>query len=1019
MKIIIQIKKSMSKAQMMKIVFVIIVITQLFHTKTNAQDFSNNDSLKPLFANDTTFSTTEQLDLLISLIDGFIVTNPVKASKYSLSAIKLAENLHDTTRIISLLTNYAQNENNQCNYKNANTAYQKIKELIQSSGSKSEKAELYYIMGVNYYDWSDYSTARLFYQMSVDENVTLKNKVGVARSLRGLSAIASNYGDYEQAIGYMQRARNIYIEINDPNSLLLTTLGLGVILENWGKYEKALSYYRQAYTHFKQKDNKLQEINLLLHIGDIYLKQKKYSRAIANFNKALQLERISPNKKLRSICFSNLGEVYFAINQFDTALKFQEKALIIKYEVGDNQRIAISLLNIGKIHFATNNNKLAKQNIKECLQVAQSINLKKTEIEALRILSEISKKNDNYKDSYNYLEQYIKLKDEVFNEQSQKIINDLSVKYEAQRIEKENELLNQKDAIISLELENEKESKYFAIVFLIFIITIAITLIIFIVLRTSQTRKNYSILAKKNKEIIIQKEKLSELNKEFAQNKEQYRSIVENATTGMYQTLPSGEIKFANRSLISMLGYNNFGELQSINLNKQNKSRTKFTNLLEKLSVISGREDIWIKRDNSFMHVNESAWVVKDDDGNIIHYEGIVEDISKRKEAELALQESQKELQRINAVLKDKNKEFEQTKDEAIAANEIKSLFIANVSHEIRTPMNSIVGFSTLLSNIITDKQQLLHVNAIKSSSKNLLAIINDLLDMSKIQAGEIDITYEPVSFLKIVEGIKQVFNLRFLNKNLQFIVKINSNFPPNVFLDNVRIRQVLLNLIGNSIKFTKKGSITLEISSKQKSNNDIDLLISISDTGIGVKEEEQEIIFDAFKQGKYINNQEGGTGLGLSISNRLIKLMGGSMTLESTYGEGSTFTIHIPNVKIAIGETDVSSQDITNFDSITSNIVGIDEMLINEVIPVIESDLLSKLTVKFKDRWETLSNNHIVNETIIFTNELNTFAKQNNNPKLAKYCEALLFSLRNFEIDNINKLMIDLGQIFNSDNSK
>jgi len=1015
MKDLFQNSKCIIKAHILKIVLLIFVVTQLFYTKIIAQDSSRNDSLIHIFYDDTTFTTTEQLDLLISLIDGFTVSNPVKASKYTLSAIELAEKLHDTTKIISLLANYAQNENKQCNYKNANTAYQKAKELVLLYGTENEKAKIYYIIGSNYYDWSDYSSARLFYQMSIDEYEILRNKNGVAKSLRGLSAIASNYGDYELAIGYMQRARNIYIEINEPNSLVRTTLGLGVILENWRKYDKALSYYKQAYKHFKQNNNKQQEINLLLHIGDIFLKQKKYSEAINNFNTALQLETKSPNKKLRSICYSNLGEVYFAINKFDTALEFQRKALVIKYEVGDNQRIAISLLNIGKIYFATNENKLAENSIKECLLLAQSINLKKIEIEALLILSKINNRNNDYKNSYKYLEQYINLKDEVFDEQSQKMINDFSVKYEAQRIEKENELLNQKEAIISLELENEKETKYFTFVFLIFIIIISITLIIFISLRTKQTRKNYSILAKKNKEIIIQKEKLSELNKEFAQNKEQYRSIVENATTGMYQTLPSGEIKFANMSLIKMLGYDNFSELRNINLNKEKRNRQSFIDLLEKRLVISGREDIWIKQDNSIMHVNESAWVVKDDNGNIIHYEGIVEDISKRKEAELALQKSRKELQRINTILNDKNKEFEQAKDEAIAANEIKSLFIANVSHEIRTPMNSIIGFSMLLSNIITDKQQLLHVNAIKSSSKNLLGIINDLLDMSKIQAGEIDIIYEPVSFVNLIESIKQVFNLRFSNKNLKFIVKISEDFPSNIFLDSVRIRQVLINLIGNSIKFTEKGSITLEISAKQKINKKIDLLISISDTGIGVQKEEQEIIFEAFKQAKInTKSREGGTGLGLSISNRLIKLMGGNITLQSTPGVGSKFTILIPNVKIALGKSDVSPRDMIDVDSITSQIIGNEEILINEEIPHLDIDIQTKFVSKFKDQWEILSDNHIINETILFANDLHEFATQNSNPKLAKYCDALLFSLRNFEIDNINKLMSDLGQLFN-----
>jgi hypothetical protein len=140
---------------------------------------------------------------------------------------------------------------------------------------------------------------------------------------------------------------------------------------------------------------------------------------------------------------------------------------------------------------------------------------------------------------------------------------------------------------------------------------------------------------------------------------------------------------------------------------------------------------------------------------------------------------------------------------------------------------------------------------------------------------------------------------------------------------------------------------------------------------------------------------------------------MGGNMTLESMPGMGSKFTILIPNVKIALGKTDVSPRNIIDIESITSKIIGNDEILINQDIPIVDTNIQEQLNTKFKDRWSLLINNHIVNDTVLFTNELHSFAIQNNNSKLAKYCEALLFSLQNFEVDNINKLMLDLGQIF------
>ncbi|MBL6943975.1 MAG: tetratricopeptide repeat protein [Bacteroidales bacterium] len=936
-------------------------------------------------------------------------------SSISSSGIENNNTINDSANIPSFYIRIGDSNSAQCKYQDADKAYQKAKELIIINGTGSEKANIYYLLASNYYNWSKYIESRQYYEKAKDEFEGLKDKKGVASSLNGLSAIASNFGDYELAIGHMQRARDIYIEIEDPKSLARTTLGLGVIFESWGKYERALAYYQQVYKDFKEDNNKMQEINILLHIGDVFLKQNEFIQALDYFKQAIMLENEAPNKKLLSIGYSNLGETYFALKEYDTALYFQEKALAIKYEVGDKKRIAVSLLNIGKIYFALNDVKLAEENILKCLHLANESSLKEIEMESMLMLSKINEKKYNYKKSYDFLKQYIELKDQVFDLKSQAMINDLSVKYEAERFEKENEILRQKDAITTLELEREKDTKLFTTIFLLFIIVIAVTVIFFINSRTKQSKKNYSILAKKNKEITYQKEKLGDLNKELVYSREQYRSIVENATIGMYQTLPNGKIKFANMGLINMLGYNTLSELKNINLNKTNKNRQSFINFVEENQVVSGREDIWTRHDGTSMFVNESAWIVKDNMGQTMHYEGIVEDISKRKEAELALKKSEKELQSINNILQEKNKELEKAKNEAIAANEIKSLFIAKVSHEIRTPMNSIIGFSELLSKIVADKKQLSHINAIKASSKSLLTLINDILDLSKIQAGELDIVYEPMSLNSLTQEIEQVFNLSFKDKKLDFITKINRNVPERVLLDKVRIRQVLFNLIGNSVKFTDEGSITLVIHGKPKSKDSIDLLISITDTGIGIPKAEQETIFEAFKQSKFSNSKSPtGTGLGLSISKRLVEAMGGWIKLESQPGKGSSFSILIPDIDIATDETDISKKTLH----------GIEDMAWNESykVPFIDKDYILKIDInikqelinEFKHKWEILNTNHVINEIVSFAESLLLFAKSKNDPVLINYCENLLFSSHNFDIENIDKLIKAFGDSLN-----
>lgn len=243
-----------------------------------------------------------------------------------------------------------------------------------------------------------------------------------------------------------------------------------------------------------------------------------------------------------------------------------------------------------------------------------------------------------------------------------------------------------------------------------------------------------------------------------------------------------------------------------------------------------------------------------------------------------------------------------EAKDSAERANASKSEFLANMSHEIRTPMNAVLGFSDLLQRKVTDSKQRGYVEAIVTSGKSLLSLINDILDLSKIEAGQLELNYQAMSLRALIYEIEQIFSLKAAEKNVSLKVEISDNLPQSINFDELRLRQILLNIISNATKFTEDGYIKITANSEIDPEYDskTNLIIAVEDTGIGIKLEQQEQIFAPFIQSKQQNVRKyGGTGLGLAITRKLTEMLGGLVSLESEFGRGSKFTFAFPDVEI------------------------------------------------------------------------------------------------------------------------
>jgi PAS domain S-box-containing protein len=293
-------------------------------------------------------------------------------------------------------------------------------------------------------------------------------------------------------------------------------------------------------------------------------------------------------------------------------------------------------------------------------------------------------------------------------------------------------------------------------------------------------------------------------------------------------------------------------------------------------------------------------------------------------------------------------------KEIADSSNRAKSEFLANMSHEIRTPMNAVIGFSELLYKSIKDEKQRSQINSIRSSGKNLLHIINDILDLSKIEAERIEIEPIPVDLVKMANDVGNMFAPKIAEKGISFSIEYESPIHKTHLLDEVRLRQILFNLIGNAVKFTEKGHVTLTFDEKKNSTQAgcYDLTILIEDTGIGIPTDQQELIFQPFcQQSGQSSKKFGGTGLGLTITKKLIEKMGGTIELVSKPNVGSCFKVNLPNVPASDieDEKDTESFDHSTvlFEEATMLIVDDNEENRKLIIDLFENSPLIMLEAK------------------------------------------------------------------------
>lgn len=383
--------------------------------------------------------------------------------------------------------------------------------------------------------------------------------------------------------------------------------------------------------------------------------------------------------------------------------------------------------------------------------------------------------------------------------------------------------------------------------------------------------------------------------KESESERKKLSAAIEQTSNVVIMTDLKGSIEFVNHAFEQVTGYSKTEAVgKNPHILKTNLLPKEFYRQLWK-TISSGK--VWYgeflnrKKNGSTYWAEASISPIKDEHDKIVNYIGIQEDITEKKHAET---------------------ELYRAKEAAEVANRMKSEFLANVSHEIRTPLNSILGFAQILLDEVHESKTRELLEIIERSGRNLLYIISDILDFSKIEAGKIIVESVPFSLEEVLKDIKNMFSLKAKEMGLSFEIKVDKNVPDFVIGDHTKIRQVIVNLVSNALKFTKKGRVIIDINYYYGT-----ALIKVIDTGIGIPRDKIKSIFSPFEQADASHSREyGGTGLGLTITKKLTEIMGGKISVESRQGKGSTFSITIPLLPTASAGREAETKDLPVFPS-------------------------------------------------------------------------------------------------------
>ncbi len=649
-------------------------------------------------------------------------------------------------------------------------------------------------------------------------------------------------------LNYAKRAVSVAEEEKDSSNLLSSYIFLADIYYNNRDYNTALNYYLKALPIAEKKLNDSNYLKIANRIAISYGELKIYSKALEYLDLIILYCKRNDKIDKSQVAYVNIGQIYYFLKQYDKAENNYLKAVKINKLANDSAKLINNYLNLGLLYNTWNKLDLSEKYLYKAKNLIKENSYKSYRRlgEIYRTLAEISFKKNKIDDSKNFWEKSISFYRKT---------NDI---YE---IGKAFALFGK----FNTDINNFSDAyKYI----------------------------NYSIdyakIAKDffglyNRYLLLSKlyEKQNNVNKAFKFYKK-YSELKDS----LNQDIQLKKIKeVENQGLLKQKEY----ELATLT-NKDELNKIKIEKVKQQIFIYRIIVTISIL---IILIVTVFLFIIfKQQKKNKQYYKLLEEQNDKISQQNKEILSQKEELAKTNKELVETTKYAQKLREEAERSTKIKSVFLANMSHEIRTPMNGIIGMTELLISVDDiPKKYKEYIELIHKSSNNLLTVINDILDYSKIESNQIVIEKLPI---KLEEEIDEVINLlkyKANEKGIELLTDYDKNIPQYIITDPVRVKQILTNIINNAIKFTEKGYVKVKVELFEQLTDKVVIKFKIIDTGIGIKKESIDIIFNEFSQAEDNTTRKyGGTGLGLSIAKRLSELLGGSIGIYSEVNKGSEF---------------------------------------------------------------------------------------------------------------------------------